>query len=696
MSKEAFLLEIGTEEIPARFMAPALQQFKENFSKEMQSERLAHGEIALFGTPRRLAILVADVAEQQQDLHEKKKGPAVKAAYDADGNPSKAALGFARSQGVNVADLFTEEVAGVPYIFALRSEEGRDVLAILPDVCERLIRSLTFPKPMFWYSKDIRFARPIRWLTALWGSEKISFSFAGLESGNVTYGHRFLAPARTVVPAAATYADVMRQSFVMADPAEREACIVALVQQAAAQLGGHATLDEDLLAEVVNLVEYPRAVTGTFAQNYLEVPQEVLITAMRAHQRYFPVFDANEHLMPYFITISNGTKEEYEANVRAGNERVLRARLADARFFFDEDRKKPLDAYVDALDTIIFMEPLGSMRKKTARLMHLVQTLADELQVTDPIKETAQRAALLAKADLVTHMVYEFPELQGTMGMHYARLSGESNDVASAIEEHYAPRFANDKPAVSLAGALVALADKMDTIASSFALGMIPTSSQDPYALRRSASGVISTLAAHNLSISMPKLSALALVGLANQMQRPQSEVQSELENFLIQRIRYNFAEQGLRYDVIDAVLAGTTRDLPGLWQRAQVLQTKLASPELTWVLTPFTRVANLTRDFVAGAEVDSALFINATENDLYQAVLAAQDAVDIGIARADFADVFSALFPLYNPIERFFTDVMVMVEDASVRQNRLLLLSLVKDLFFTLGDISKIVQEKK
>ncbi|HZK25630.1 MAG TPA: glycine--tRNA ligase subunit beta [Oscillospiraceae bacterium] len=695
MRKESFLLEIGTEEIPARFISPALAQLAEAAAAEMKQQRLAYEDIKVYGTPRRLALLVSKVAEKQQTLEEKKKGPAVKAAYDAHGKPTPAAQGFARSQGVAVEELFTADVSGVPYVFAVRREAAHDVQTILPQLCARLIRSLNFPKPMFWHSKDVRFARPIRWLTALWGSTPIPFSFAGLTAANVTYGHRFLAAEAVKLKEAADYPQVMQQNFVMAEPQERKTKIAALVKEAARALGGHSVLHEDLLEEVVNLVEYPRVITGEFASAYLEVPQEVLITAMRTHQRYFPVFGEDNKLLPNFITISNGTSEEYAKNVRAGNERVLRARLADARFFFEEDRKQPLAAYVDKLDKIVFMEALGTMRQKTARTIKLVQRLAEELKVDASVREAAERATFLAKADLMTQMVSEFPELQGTMGMHYARLSGESAAVATAIDEHYAPRFAGDTPPATLPGALVALADKMDTLAACFALGLIPTGSQDPYALRRSAAGVVVTLADHSLPITIERLSELALSELQANLTQPAAEVTAQLADFMLQRVRYTFVEQGLRYDVIEAVLAGAVHNLPALWQRAQVLQDKLNSPELTQILIPFTRVANLSRSEHSEV-VQPKLLTAVAEKELYQALLTAEKSVQAAAGRSDFTAVFTALAPLYQPIENFFADVMVMAEDVTVRQNRLALLAQIKKLFLTLGDISTIVPEKK
>ncbi|MDW7650087.1 MAG: glycine--tRNA ligase subunit beta [Bacillota bacterium] len=694
MRKETFLLEIGTEEIPARFMAPALQQLQESAARALDESRLEYGEISVYGTPRRLALLIKNLAERQADLSEKKKGPAVKAAFDAEGNPTKAAMGFARGQGVTVEELFTEDVDGTSYVFAVRNEPGRDTLSILPDLCVQLIRAISFPKPMFWYSKDIRFARPIRWLAAVFGSQAVPFEFAGLAAGKNTFGHRFLAPDPVELTDPINYPVILEQQYVIVDPAKRRQIIAGQVRDAATGLGGRSLIDEDLLDEVVNLVEYPKAVVGSFSADYLEIPQEVLITAMRAHQRYFPVFDENNVLLPHFITISNGTEDEFLANVRTGNERVLRARLADARFFFEEDRKKPLADYVELLDNIVFMESLGTMRKKTDRLVRLAEALAAETDLDSGEQAHAARAAYLAKADLMTQMVYEFPELQGVMGMHYARLSGEPNQVALAVAQHYAPRFAGDSPAESPAGAIVGIADKMDTLAACFGLGLIPSGSQDPYALRRSALGVVATMLAHGFSLSLERVAALALAGLGADIARDAKEVSSEMTAFLMQRVRFLFAETGLRYDVIDAALGADARDLPGLLARAKLLQSKLDTPELTRILTPYTRAANLARDY-KGKAVDTALLADAAEVDLYHALQEAKKEAQQAKA-GDFAAVFAALSPLYGPIDRFFTEVMVMVDNEEVKTNRLALLAEIKDLFLVLGDLSKIVQEKK
>jgi glycyl-tRNA synthetase beta chain len=692
---KTFLLEIGTEEIPARFMTPALEQLREIADDEFRAARLSHGLVKTMGTPRRIVLLVESLADRQQDIVEKKKGPAKKAAFDGNGQATAAALGFARGQGIDVKDLYIETVDGVEYVFADRQDLGQPASDILPPLCVRLLKRLSFPKPMFWYSREIRFARPVRWLAALRGSEVIPFEFAGLTAGRYTYGHRFLSHEARLLDASDDYLQTVAKGSVIVDPAQRRSMIAEQVTAEAVRLGGRTSLDDELLDEVNYLVEYPRAVSGDFSRDYLEIPAEALITVMRSHQRYFPVFSDRGELLPHFIAVSNGTSEQFTDNVRAGNEKVLRARLADARFFFDEDRKVPLASHAEALDNILFMEQLGSIRAKTARVAAISEALGGALGLPDNLRNTAVRAAGLCKADLVTHMVYEFPELQGTMGGHYARLSGEEAGVAAAVSEHYAPRHAGDAPAATLPGAVVAIADKLDTLVSCFGLGFIPSGSQDPYALRRSALGIVSTLKHHSFNIPLSRLVRLGLAGLAGKMSRPEEDVFSDVHDFLLQRVRFLFAEQGLRYDVVDAVLGGSADDLPGLWERACVIQNKLDTPELTRLLTPFTRAANLVRSAVTHLP-QPQLFSSDAERNLYEDVSNAAEIVEIAVARGDYEAVFAALAALSGPIDNFFTEVMVMVDDQQVRNNRLALLQQVKDTFLVMGDLSKIISEKK
>ena len=694
MPSRTLLLEIGTEELPARFMEDALRSLRENAREELRLARLPHGEVRTLGTPRRLALLVSGLAECQRDLQEKKRGPALAAAFDRDGQPTGAARGFARAQGVAVEELQAETTDGTAYVVAVRQIAGRPSPEILPDLCAKIISLLLFPKPMFWYSKEVRFARPIRWLCALYGSDEVGFTYAGLQSGRNSCGHRFLAPGKIGFSSAEEYEQQLAAHYVLVDQAKRRQVIAGQVSRAAQLLDGVSTLEEELLTEVNYLVEYPKAVNGRFDPAYLEIPPEVLITVMRAHQRYFPVFDTSGNLRPSFVAVCNGTREEFLDNVRAGNERVLRARLADARFFFTEDRKKALEEYAGELDSLIFMEQLGSMADKTERIVRLTQALTAALRLPAGTAQAAARAAGLCKADLLTQMVYEFPELQGTMGRHYALLSGEQEAVAAAIGEHYAPRHAGDSLPGSLPGAIVAIADKLDTLAGCFGLGLIPSGSQDPYALRRSAMGVVATLLAHDLDLSLASLARLAVGNLAGKTARPADEAAAGVREFLLQRVRHLLEEKELRHDCIEAVLGGSTDSLPGLVARAVALQEKLATPELQNILTPFTRADGLVRDF-AGGRPDPERFETEAERALYQAGQAVAEAAGAHAAAGNFSALLLELASLQPVIDRFFGEVMVMVDDEALRNNRLALLAQVRAVFLVLGDLSKIMQKK-
>lgn len=694
MPSRTLLLEIGTEELPARFMEDALRSLRENAGEELRLARLPHGEIRTLGTPRRLALLVNELAERQQDLREKKRGPSLAAAFDRDGQPTGAARGFARAQGVDVSELRTETADGTEYVFAVRELSGSPTSEILPELCAKVISLLLFPKPMFWYSKEVRFARPIRWLCALYGSDAVEFTFAGLQSDRNSYGHRFLAPGKIPLSSAEQYIERLADHYVLVDQEKRRQVISGQVSEAARLLDGVSTMDEDLLTEVNYLVEHPKAISGRFDPAYLEIPPEVLITVMRAHQRYFPVFDTEGKLRPSFVAVCNGTPEEYLGNVRAGNERVLRARLADARFFFTEDRKKPLSDYAKELGSLVFMEQLGSMADKTERIVNLTQALSAALKLPTDTARAAAQAAALCKADLLTQMVYEFPELQGIMGRHYAVLSGEEEAVATAIREHYAPRHAGDRLPDSLPGAVVAIADKLDTLAGCFGLGLIPSGSQDPYALRRSAMGVVATLLTHNLDLSLSTLARLAVDNLTGKTTRPAAEAAADVREFLVQRVRHLLEEKELRHDVVEAVLGGSTDSLPGLAARAVTLQEKLDTPELQSILTPFTRAAGLVRNF-AGGRPDPERFETEAERALY---LASQEVEKVAAAHAatgNFSALLSELASLQPVIDRFFGEVMVMVDDEAGRNNRLALLAQVRAVFLVLGDLSKIVQKK-
>ncbi|MFZ5626557.1 MAG: glycine--tRNA ligase subunit beta, partial [Bacillota bacterium] len=564
MAKE-FLLEIGTEEIPAKFLPGAIKQLEELAQKALDKEKLTYEQIRVWATPRRLVLNITGLPEKQADVTEEVKGPAKKAAFDAEGKPTKAVEGFARSQGVALAELLIKEVNGVEYVFARKEIKGRSTAEVMTELAPTFISGLSFPKPMRWAHYDFRFARPIRWLLCLLDDQVLEFRLENLVSGRLTYGHRVLGPGPFTVNHAAEYRQLLlEKGYVMVDQEERRRQVWQQIQDLAAREGGQVEEDADLLEEIIHLLEYPTALCGSFEPEFLQLPDEVIITPMKEHQRYFPVRDQQGKLMNKFITVRNGTADYIEI-VREGNEKVLRARLADARFFYEEDQKQPLAAYLPRLDKIVFQENLGTLGEKVQRIQNLTSYLAETLQVEEEEKEIAARTAWLAKADLVTSMVYEFPELQGIMGRYYARLSGEREEVAQAIFEHYLPRFAGDMLPASVAGALVSIADKLDTIVGCFAVGIQPTGSQDPYALRRQALGICHILLQRGWHLDLPAAINRTYAAIADKpgLKLDREKTVVEVMEFFRLRLRYILMEdEGLAYDTVDAVLAAGYADL--------------------------------------------------------------------------------------------------------------------------------------
>lgn len=684
------LLEIGTEEIPAKFMPGTLAQLKEKAGAALAEQRIGFKDIATYGTPRRLVLVVKDIAAQQADLYKEVKGPARKAAFDDQGNPTKAALGFARSQGVDPGKLVVKNYEGGEYVFAVITGTGRQSRDILPALLTELITGLTFPKSMRWASYDFRFVRPIHWLVALLGQEVLPISITGVEAGNVTFGHRFLSRGPLTVNSAAEYFDLLEKNYVIVEPEKREAIIRSQITALAEAQGGTAVLDEDLLEEVMFLIEYPTALFGRFEETYLELPDPVLITPMREHQRYFPVYGADGKLINGFITVRNGTAEHIDI-VRAGNEKVLRARLADAKFFWDEDRKVPLYEHVEELKTVVFQEGLGTMRDKSERIKELSSALGKELLIEDQEIAVVLRAALLAKADLMTAMVKEFTELQGVMGREYARLNGEDPLVAEAIFEHYLPRFAGDRLPQTTAGKLVGVADKMDTIAGTFSRGLIPTGSQDPYALRRQALGIVNILIDSGYSISLTKMLKYSLE-LLKVKEAKQEKLLASLQEFFQMRLRNILSEQEVRYDVIDAVMAEGTDDVYAAYLRALALARFMENPAADQALTAYTRVLNLAKKAGGNTAINPALFTETAESDLYTAYQQASQTADLAKQRGDYQAVLSSLMTLQAPIDAFFAAVMVMAEDEKIKTNRLALLKGIADLLRGVADVGRIV----
>ena len=683
MSK-TLLLEIGTEEIPAHVMPGILSQLKENAAKTFDGLRIEYKGIKTLGTPRRSALLVEGLAEQQADLSKENRGPAVNIAFDADGKPTKAAQGFARGQGVKPEELVTKD----GYVYAMVHEKGGKTADLLGETLKGLVDGLTFPNNMHWANLDYKFIRPLRWLVALYGQDVIEFEVANVKSGRTSRGHRFLSDGDFEIDSADNYVEACRKAHVIVDQNERCEMIRQQIAEVAAANGGQAEVNEDLLEEVLYLVEYPTALCGKFDEKYLKLPAEAVITPMRDHQRYFPVLK-DGRLLPLFITIRNGGKEHLET-VQHGNERVLRARLEDAQFFFDEDRKKTLEQHAEKLKTVVFQDGLGTIYDKALRLEVLAGYIADAIGASEQDKKDAVRAAKLAKADLVTGMVTEFTELQGVMGREYALLDGENKAVAQAIDEHYMPRFAGDSQPASVAGRIVSLADKIDTIVGTFSRGLIPTGSQDPFALRRQALGIVNMLKEAQYHISLSQLVAKAMELLKIPADK-HAKLQNDVADFMKLRLKNVLADAGIRYDVVDAVFV-TIDDIYGVFLRAQAVN-EAVQQDMEKTIQAFVRTGNIARKAEdVAAVVDAGIFVDKVENNLYAAYEKAAAETEKQIAAQDYAGAISTLKNLAAPIDAFFDGVMVMDKDAKVKANRLGLLKLVDNLICQIADFSKIV----
>ncbi|MCT4799196.1 glycine--tRNA ligase subunit beta [Exiguobacterium profundum] len=659
------LLEIGLEELPAQYVLRSEKQLAERVDAFLKEARVDFGSIEVYSTPRRLAVIVRDVAETQQDLAETLRGPAKKIAQDAEGNWSKAAQGFARGRGLTVEDLYFAEEKGVEYVFAERHEKGQETLSLLNGL-EDVVRSLTFPKNMKWGTSSLRYMRPIRWLIALFGQDIIDFTIEGVKTNNVTRGHRFLSEGDVVISSPTEYVQTLESAFVMANYEMRKAEIERQIQELATKQGWTIPLDADLLEEVTNLVEWPTALFGEFDEAYLELPEEVLITTMKEHQRYFPVY-LDGTLKNYFVTVRNGNAEHLE-NVARGNEKVIRARLADAVFFYEEDKKTKIDDQLERLDRIVFHEKLGTTGAKARRVTKIAQELAPLFEAD---LEKVSRAGAIHKFDLVSQMVYEFTELQGIMGEKYALQQGEDKEVAAAIREHYMPRFAGDASPETATGAVLALADKLDSIAAFFGIGMIPSGSQDPFALRRQAQGVVQILGDWKIDLSIDTLlsKVVELQLEAGLYEADKEQVKAQLDEFFKLRLKYRLQEQQVRYDVIDAVLT-TSLTVVRLDARADAIQ-EFVSTDAKALIEQLSRVVNISKKGEAG-DVDPSLFENDHEIALHDAIEQTAPATAEAVEMGDYKKALDLLQQLESPIMMYFEHTMVMSDDEAVRQNRL------------------------
>jgi glycyl-tRNA synthetase beta chain len=686
MNTKELFLEIGTEEIPAGFIPRAMAEMEAMITRELAGARLTFSDIRTLATPRRLALVVKGIPVVQPDAEITAIGPSRKAAYDAKGKPTRAAEGFARGQGVDVSALEIIVTEKGEYLAVTKQETGRATFELLAEILPNLIANIPFKKSMRWGDLDVRFARPIHWIVALFDGIVVPFSFGNIDSGTTSRGHRFMANTTFLVRDFAHYQEECERHFVIVDPELRKEIIRRETHRVAIAAGGHLLPDEELLDQVIYLVEYPSAVAGTFSPEFLKVPKEVLITSMRSHQRYFSIVDNDGKLMPGFITINNTLTEDPSVVIK-GNERVLRARLSDARFFFEEDQKVKLDGRVESLKKVVYQQKLGTSFEKMTRFQALAEGLAEKLNPA--VKAQTSRAAWLCKADLVSGMVGEFPEVQGIMGREYALLEGEDVTVANAIAEHYLPTQAGGELPASDIGAFVSIADKLDTICGCFGVGLIPTGAADPYALRRATIGIIAIILDKGYRIPLITLINQSLELLAAKLNRPKEQVANDVLEFF--RARFvNLLSNDYPGDAIDAAVEAGFNDLVDVKARIAALAEFKSHPDFEPLAVAFKRVGNIIKDGT-DIPVDPALFQDVAEGGLYEAFQAVKRSVDTKISEGAWLEALTRIATLRGPVDTFFDKVMVMAEDQHVKANRLALLTAIARMFGRIADFSRI-----
>lgn len=692
MEKRTLAFEIGTEEIPAFDLAGAVKQLSTMVPSLLDDAAIPHGAVKIFSSPRRLIVIAEEIPEATEEKNEVFKGPSAKIAFDAEGNPTKAAQGFARGKGVDPSSLVVED----GYVYARTHTPSVNVASLLSSVLNKIIHGLSWPRSQRWGVQSEYFTRPVRWIVALFGNEVIDFTFAGLVAGRTTYGHRFLAPGPFEVADADSLVDVVRSASVIPSEAEREQVIREGVAKAEAETGFTAVLHPKTLVEVINLAEYPTVLVGTFDEEFLKVPEEIIVDAMLVHQRYFPLYDKDGKLTNRFIVVSNGDPACAETIVD-GNERVVRARLYDAKFFYDEDLKQPLESYVDHLGEVVFQEKLGTMLDKTNRIQRLADHLAEDAGLAGQDLNDVERAARLCKADLVTSAVVEFTSVQGVMGSYYAAASGETAQVAQAIEQHYRPRFAGDEAPDTVVGKIVAIADKLDTVCGLFAVGQGPTGSSDPFALRRSAIGIVAMLSGKDaVEVSLVAAIDAALASYAQQgIEFDTDAVRRDVIEFFITRTKVMMRDAGNSIDAIDAVLSAGIQEPVELINRVSALEAaRSQQPEVFEDLaTAYARANNLC-DSKLGTEVNEGL-LSEVEQALVRAVGQAESNVASALENNNYAAALSELAALRKPIDLFFENTMVMDEDQALRENRLRLLNSFVSVFANVADFALLSKVK-
>ena len=693
MANKTLAFEIGTEELPAFDLHATTGKLAGLAAEALDGAKIPHGDISVYTTPRRLIVIVADVPEATEATVEEFRGPAAKIAFDENGEPTKAALGFARGKGVDASALERRDENGVEYVYAVKETPAVDVAGLLPDLLGNLITAISWPKSQRWGNRREQFSRPVRWLLALLGDVVVPVEFAGLVAGNTTRGHRFLAPGPHVVATADDLIDVLRAAKVVPSEAEREASIREQVAAIESETGLVAELPAKTMEEVVNLTEFPTVMVGEFDELFLAVPKEITVDAMLVHQRYFPLFNADGSLSNKFLITSNGDPE-YRDNIIDGNQRVVAARLYDAKFFYDEDLKHPLEFYVDRLGDVVFQEQLGTTRAKVDRIVALAGQLSAQAGLSEVDAADAARAAFLCKADLVTGAVVEFTSVQGIMGRYYAQAAGETDQVAQAISDHYRPRFAGDETPESLVGKVVATADKLDTICGLFAVGQGPTGSSDPFALRRSAIGILAMLE-DGLDISLVNAIDASLdVYAKGGLQFDRDSVRAEVIDFFVTRTKVMLRDSGIAADTVDAVLAAGACEPMVIMARARALESARANDADTFddLATAYARANNL-RDAELGSEVDASKFAPEA-SALNDAVSQAESDVASALAADDYASALGVLAALRKPIDSFFENVMVMDDDPAIRSNNLKLLNRFVSVFANVADFGKMAKK--
>ena len=690
------LVEIGTEELPAGYIGPALKAFAESLVQHLEQHRISYGAARVFGTPRRLAVMIDDVADRQTPQTQEIMGPPAKVAFDESGTPTVAAKKFAEKNGIPVNRLSIAETEKGRYVVARKTDPGRATRMILKNSLAGLILAIPFPKTMRWSNLNIAFARPIHSVLALLGGQVISFMVGDIKSNRYTFGHRFLHPKKIKLSDSAAYLPALQDAWVMADISRRRAQMGQQMAAAVKPAGGYVLPDEELVDIVTNLIEYPATILGAFDERFLEIPREVLITAMREHQRYFAVVDGKNQVMPYFLAVNNTLAKDMDL-VKRGHERVLKARLEDARFFFKTDLNISPDDMTDKLKHVLFQADLGSVFDKVSRVRSVAEKLAGHLALAPETAKQLDRAAWLSKADLVSHMVNEFPKLQGVMGRIYALGAGEEMLCAQAIEEHYRPVYSGGQLPETLPGSVLSISEKIDTICGCFLIGLIPTGTSDPYALRRQGIGLLQIILENGFTLAIDDLVRMSLSTFTDIAPRISPEKAAEqVASFLMNRLAHILESEGVAKDAVAAVLAvSQSEGLPVIAEKARSLQRLKTEPEFETLATGFKRVVNIIRKAdsadTAKEAIEPGLFEYPAENALFEKFTAIQDQVRQLLAERQIDEAFTAVSTLRAPVDKFFDDVLVMTDDAALRQNRLALLSQISRLFALLADFSRI-----